>query len=213
MENFEITPTLREYVEKDILPRYKNFDKAHGVDHATTVIEQSLQLAAHYDVDKDMVYAIAAFHDTGLCEGRECHHAASARVVREDMFLNTFFTADEVGVIADAVEDHRASNKSAPRTIYGRIVAEADRLIDGETIVRRTLQYGLSHYPGMCREEHLARAVEHLREKYAEGGYLRLWIPESPNALRLRLFREVIADEERLSCLLERIFNEEAAKE
>ncbi len=205
----KINPALREFVEREILPLYDTFDKAHRREHALTVIEQSLLLARHYPVDINMVYAIAAFHDTGLWEGREQHHTASAAVVRGCKKLRCFFTADEIETIADATEDHRASNKEAPRTIYGKIVAEADRVIDGETIMRRTIQYGIAHYPAMNREGHFARACEHLQEKYARGGYLRLWIPESPNAERLGKFRDLIENKTALRALFDRIFNEE----
>lgn len=205
----KINPALREFVEREILPLYDTFDKAHRRDHALTVIEQSLLLARHYPVDINMVYAIAAFHDTGLQEGREQHHTASATFVRGCKTLRCFFTADEIETIADATEDHRASNKQVPRTIYGKIVAEADRVIDSETIMRRTIQYGIAHYPAMSRKEHFARACEHLQEKYARGGYLRLWIPESPNAERLGKFQDLIEDKTALRALFDRIFNEE----
>ena len=205
----KINPALREFVEREILPLYDTFDKAHRRDHALTVIEQSLLLARHYPVDINMVYAIAAFHDTGLQEGREQHHTASAAVVRGCKKLRCFFTADEIETIADATEDHRASNKEAPRTIYGKIVAEADRVIDSETIMRRTIQYGIAHYPAMDREGHFARVCEHLQEKYARDGYLRLWIPESPNAERLGKFRDLIEDRTALRALFDKIFKEE----
>ncbi len=68
---------LQAYVEQAILPRYEHFDRAHGPEHARTVIEQSLALARHYQVDRQMVYAIAAYHDVGLEKGREMHHIHS----------------------------------------------------------------------------------------------------------------------------------------
>lgn len=207
----KIDHSLRKYVEEEIIPLYDSFDRAHRRDHVETVIEQSLLLASNYNLDVNMVYAVAAFHDVGLCKGREFHHIESANIVRGDKLLNTFFTAEEVGIIADAVEDHRASSKAAPRTLYGRIVAEADRVIDGDTILRRTVQYGLSHYPSLNREEHFNRACEHLEEKYADGGYLKLWIPESPNAMRLQQFRKVIGDKKLLRTLFDTIFDDESA--
>ena len=76
------------------------------------------------------------------------------------------------------------------------IVAEADRIIEGDTIIRRTIQYGQKHYPGLCREEQIERAVAHLKEKYGRGGYLRLWIPWSDNAARLNSLQDLIADPE-----------------
>ena len=204
-----ITAELIDYIEAEILPRYDAFDKGHGRDHALTVIEQSLELAGHYSVNHDIVYAAAAYHDTGLCEGRELHHMVSARIVREDKRLREFFSPKEIDIIADAVEDHRASNSTPPRTIYGRIVAEADRIIDPHTIMTRTVQFGLAHYPTLTKEEHLERAVQHLKEKYGRGGYLKLWIPESDNAARLAELRSVAQDKTRLRELFDRLFNEE----
>ncbi len=180
---------LVEYIESEIIPRYAGFDEAHRVDHARTVIEESLKLAGN-DINIDMVYAIAAYHDTGLCEGREKHHLVSGRIIREDGTLRRWFTEDQIETMAQAAEDHRASSDHEPRSIYGRIVAEADRIIDGETIVRRTIQFGLSHYPELDRQQHWERMCAHLKEKYDYGGYLKLWIPGSSNAARLEEFRQ-----------------------
>jgi len=201
--------TLQAYIESAILPRYKDFDPAHRIDHALQVIAESLKLAKHYDVDERMVYTIAVYHDIGLCEGREHHHLVSGRLIREDENLRKWFTEEEIEVMAQAVEDHRASLDHAPRSIYGRIVAEADRLIEPMTVLLRTVQYGLSHYPELSKEQHYQRYCEHLQEKYAEGGYLKLWIPESDNASRLAELRALIADEASKREAFEQIYVEE----
>ena len=200
---------MKHYIETEIIPRYETFDKAHRTDHVRQVIAESLQLASYYEVDERMVYTIAACHDIGLCEGREYHHLVSGRLMRADERLREWFTEEEIEVMAQAVEDHRASNEHAPRSIYGRIVAEADRLIEPMQILRRTVQYGLSHYPELTKEQHYLRYCEHLQEKYAEGGYLKLWIPESENASQLKALRGIIADETRKREVFERIFEEE----
>lgn len=185
---------LRDYIESEIVPRYERFDAAHNVDHVRAVIAQSMTLSEHYDVDEDMVYAIAAYHDTGLCEGREHHHEVSRRIVLADDNLRRWFTAGQIAVMGEAVEDHRASSDHEPRSIYGRIVAEADRQIDAEVTLRRTVQYTLAHYPEMTRDENFERCMSHLSKKYGRNGYLRLWIPESDNAARLESFRRLIED-------------------
>lgn len=210
-----ITPELQQYVEQEILPRYDHHDAAHRRDHAETVINQSLviarQLNAHGDsLDEDMVYTIAAYHDTGLCEGREQHHEASARIIRQDKELLRWFSEEQIEIMADAAEDHRASAKHAPRTIYGRIVAEADRVIVPETIIMRTIQYGLDHYPTLDREAHYERTVQHLREKYGDGGYLQLWFPDSPNAARLQQLRQIINDPTQLRDVFDTLFDKMA---
>lgn len=199
----KIHPILQAYIEQEIIPRYDRFDQAHRRDHVMMVIQQSLDIASKLDVDIDMVYAIAAYHDTGLCEGREHHHEVSAQIIKDDQQLRQWFTEEQIQTMADAAEDHRASAKQAPRTIYGRIVAEADRFIDPVTIVRRTIQYGLDHYPELSREEQYQRMVTHLKEKYGRNGYLKLWFPDSPNAERLERLHDLIDDEAQLRKLFE----------
>lgn len=207
----KVNEELILYVEREILPRYDAFDRAHRRDHALTVIAASLRLARHYEVSPDAVYAVAAYHDTGLCEGRERHHEVSARIVREDRNLRRWFSEAEVATIAEAAEDHRASASRPPRTIYGCIVAEADRVIDCRTTLRRTVQYGLEHCPEFGREEQFARFAEHLRTKYGDGGYLRLWLPDSENAARLAELRSVIRDAELLRRRFDALYDEERA--
>ena len=207
-----MNPGLKRYIEREIIPRYEHFDRAHDVGHVRTVIARSLELAARYEVDADMVYAIAAYHDTGLVNGRENHHLDAGRILAADRELRRWFSEEQVEVMRQAVEDHRASAGHAPRSIYGRIVAEADRVIDPATIIRRTVQYGLDHCPGLDREGHFVRCLEHLREKYAEGGYLKLWIPESENARRLEALREVIRNPELIRKAFDEAFDAETAK-
>ena len=205
MRDFE---EIRDFVEREIVPRYDGFDAGHGRDHVQTVISQALSLAQYYpDVDRCMLLVAAAYHDLGLAFGRELHHIHSARIVREDERLQQWFNEDEINTIADAAEDHRASSDHEPRTIYGRIVAEADRIIDGETIVRRALQYGLKHEPGLDREGQYRRLMEHMHEKYDYGGYLQLWIPESDNAKQLEAFRQTLANEETFRRLFDTIYD------
>jgi uncharacterized protein len=202
-----ITPSLLHYIEQDILPRYDHFDAAHQRNHAEEVIERSLALVKHYEVNTDMVYAIAAYHDTGLCEGRDTHHLVSGRIIREDQRLREWFDEDQIETMAQAAEDHRASSGHEPRSIYGKIVAEADRLISPEKVIRRTIQFGLDHHPELDKEGQYQRFREHLLEKYADTGYLRLWIPESDNAARLEELRAIIRDENAMREAFERSYS------
>ena len=184
---------LQAYIEAEIIPRYRHFDKAHQEDHARSVIAQALDLARFYDVDPDLVYTAAAYHDTGLAVDRATHHLESGKIIRADARLRDWFTEEEIEVAAQAAEDHRAS------------------AIDPLTIIRRTIQFGLSHYPELDPEGHWERTLEHLREKYGDGGYLQLWIPESPNAGRLEELRKIIRNPETLRSIFEKLFAEETA--
>lgn len=191
---------LKEYVETVILPQHEAYDAAHRPNHIRRVIARSMMLQP-----SAITYAAAAMHDIGICEGREIHHLASGRIIRADQNLRRWFTEEEIELIAQAAEDHRASATSKPRSLLGCIISEADRDIEPETIVRRTVEYGLSHYPELDREGHWQRTLEHLHEKYAEGGYLKLWMDDSPNAAPLADLRALIHDERRLRELFDSI--------
>ena len=198
--------TLHEYIENEILPRYAAFDKGHQRDHAESVIEESMVLAQEHGADQEMAYVIAAFHDLGLEKGRELHHIYSGEILMADPILPQFFNKEQLMLMRDAVEDHRASSKNAPRSIYGAIVAEADRHIDPETILRRTMQFGLKQNPEADFEWHFNRAYQHMLEKYAEGGYMRLWLNSKRNVEGLNALRAIIHDKEVLREICKRLF-------
>ena len=205
-----IKPEIVEYVEREIIPQYQGFDKAHQEDHVRMVIEQSMKLAEHIPaLNTDMVYLIAAFHDLGLVNGRENHHADSRKILEANTFIKSRFSEEDVHIMGEAVEDHRASSSHKPRSEYGLIVAEADRFIDPETIIRRTIQYGLSHYPELDSEGHFQRTILHLKEKYGPKGYLKVWVSWSDNAQRLKDLHRLIADEKQIREIFNRIYEEE----
>ena len=205
-----VHPDIVEYVEREILPRYDSFDKAHHRDHARMVIRQSLSLARPLPLlDTDMVYCIAAYHDTGLVNGREFHHIDSGRILASDEFLRSRFSPGDIETMRRAVEDHRASGKTAPRNDYGKVVADADRHIDARTIIRRTIQYGLANYPDLDRRGHFERTLSHLTAKYGPEGYLRVWLPWSDNAARLKALHALIADIDSLKRIFDDIFDRE----
>ena len=195
----DIRNDIGTYVSDVIVPLYKGFDSAHREDHALTVISQAMDLLdkmpeGFAEVDREMLLVSAACHDLGLVNGREKHHLDSGEIIRNDPKLREWFSEEQIEIIAQAAEDHRASGKAAPRSIYGMMVAEADRVIDGETIIRRTIQFGINNYPELDRDGHIERAIAHLKEKYGRGGYLKLWIPWSDNAARLSDLQDIIAD-------------------
>ena len=209
----DIRPEISAWIEESILPCYEAFDKGHRRDHAQYVITTALHLSEHYDVDREMTAVAAACHDLGLSVCRETHHLESGRIIRELAELRRWFTPAQIETIAQAAEDHRASSKNEPRTIYGKIVAEADRQIIPDVVIRRTIQYGLKNFPGLNKEGNWLRTLEHLEEKYADGGYLRLWIPESANAARLEELRRTIRDKKALRAVFETVYKEEIYKE
>lgn len=205
------TPSLdlADFVETQIFPRYADFDQAHGVAHAVSVTRRAISLASQLGADIDMAYVIAAYHDLGMSGPRAIHHITGGRILASDARLKKWFSADQIKIMREAVEDHRASASKMPRSIYGKIIAEADRDMDSDVVFRRAIQYGLSHYPDMNDEEQWQRFLKHMNEKYSTHGYIKLWIPGSDNERKLNTLRNIIADEEKLRRHFERIYREE----
>ncbi|MBQ3700873.1 MAG: HD domain-containing protein [Prevotella sp.] len=200
---------LVEFVETQILPQYAQFDKAHNMEHVIRVIRRSLDLARKIGADLDMAYTIAAYHDLGLTGPRAIHHITSGKMLMQDARLKHWFSPEQLRMMKEAVEDHRASASRAPRSIYGKIVAEADRDIDPETVIRRTIQFGLSNYPEMDTEGHWKRFMQHMDEKYSVNGYIRLWIQGSENEHKLNELRRLITNSGEMRTVFDRIFKEE----
>lgn len=201
---------LVEFVETNILPQYAAFDKAHGMSHVTGVIKRSLDLALAIGADVDMAYVVAAYHDLGMSGPRAVHHITGGRILARDIRLRKWFSPEQIKIMKEAVEDHRASASHSPRSVYGRIVAEADRDLEPEVVFRRTVQFGLSNYPALSREQQWERFREHIENKYSTHGYMKLWISGSDNERKLNEVRSYIADQARLRSEFDRIYAEEA---
>lgn len=204
----QVSLEIMEFVERQILPRYNAFGESHGLRHATRVIKNSLRLADVTGADIDMVYVIAAYHDLGMEGPRAIHHLTSGKILMADARLKKWFNADQLKVMKEAVEDHRASSSRQPRSIYGKIVAEADRDIDVHEIFLRAIQYGKENGPDKTVEEHWERFAQHMDEKYSNNGYIKLWIPNSPNEKALKELRNIIEDKKLLRKAFDDIWKE-----
>jgi uncharacterized protein len=200
---------LVEFIETKILPQYADFDRAHNMEHVTRVIRSSLKLAQQTGADVNMVYTIAAYHDLGLTGPRAIHHITSGKILQTDARLKRWFSAEQIRLMKEAVEDHRASASRAPRSIYGKIVAEADRDLEPENVVRRTIQFGLANYAQLDREGHWQRLQQHLDEKYSTRGYIHLWISGSQNERWLNELRQLIEHPDQLRPVFEKLFDDE----
>lgn len=204
---------LVEFVEQNILPQYANFDKAHGLSHVMAVIRRSIDLVRSTGADINMVYVVAAYHDLGLSGPRAVHHLTSGKILQADSRLRRWFSDEQIKIMKEAVEDHRASASRQPRSIYGKIVAEADRCLEPETVIRRTVLFGLSNYPGLDREGQWQRMKKHVAEKYSVNGYIKLWIQGSENERQLNTLRSIIADERILRQWFDLMYDEESRRQ
>ena len=205
------TPSLDlvEFIETQILPKYAEFDRAHNMEHVTRVIRSSLDLVKITGADINMVYTIAAYHDLGMAGHRADHHIRGGKILEKDARLKKWFSPEQIKIMKEAVEDHRASASRAPRSIYGKIVAEADRDIDVDVVIRRTIQYGLANYPELDKDGHWKRFMEHMQNKYSKEGYVRLWIPGSPNGKKLAELQNMIEQPVKLHEAFEAIYEKE----
>lgn len=191
----DINRELIEYIENNIFPEYSKNEKAHGIEHIQNVIRKSLKLAKKYDVNFDMVYVIAAYHDIGHHIDRKRHEIISAEIFMKDEKVKRWFTDEQRNIMKEAIEDHRASSNSKPRTIYGMIVSTADTSISNvDTEIKRAYSYGLKHYSEFSYEEQIEEVYNHLTEKYGENGYAKIYLEDEEHERTIRNLRQALSN-------------------
>ena len=165
----KINQKLKQYIENIILPSYKKNDLGHNLDHILYVIDRSLKFASNQvNINYDMVYVIAAYHDIGHYIDAKNHEKVSADMLLEDMNLRKFFTEDEIQAMAEAVYDHRASLEGEPRSIYGKIVSSADRNTLIEVPLKRTYAYRIEHNPNDTLDQIIEESRQHIINKFGK---------------------------------------------
>lgn len=209
----QVSLDLMAFIEQQILPRYNAFGRSHGIQHVQRVIANALVLAERTGADINMVYTIAAYHDLGMSGPRAIHHITGGKILANDARLKRWFSPEQIKIMKEAVEDHRASASHEPRSIYGKIVAEADRDLDPEVVFSRAVEFGLEHYPELDEQGQWERFRKHMDEKYSSHGYIRLWIPGSPNEQKIKQVRDIIANEAQLHDVFNRLYNKLRATE
>lgn len=175
----EVNKSLKEYIEMYIIPKYNKFDAAHGIDHVNYVINRSLKLAEIYNLDVDMCYTIAAYHDLGLEHGREMHHKLSGYKLKNDFNLCNWFTTKQMLTMGKACEEHRASMIGDVSSIYSAVVADADRDDNIDTMILRSYGYHITHDEDKSVESLCNDVYNHLKAKYGKNGYAKLRLEKS----------------------------------
>ncbi len=171
-----INRELKKYLKEKIIPLYERNDWAHQSWHIYEVIERSLKLAKDQNVNLDMVYTIAVYHDIACYQGRENHDKNSGKILEEDKILPIFFTDEERKIMKEAVEDHRSSSKDTPRSIYGKIISTSDRFTSIKGILRSTESYYLEFYPDYTFEEMFWGCYKYIEKKYGPKGYSKTYL-------------------------------------
>lgn len=167
-----IREELKKYIEENIFTSYDKNEDGHKLDHIMYVIDRSFMFASRVpDVNLEMVYVIAAYHDIGHYIDAENHEKVSGEMLLKDKNLRRFFTDEEIKIMSEAVCDHRASSKNEPRSTYGKIVSSADRNVLVEIPLKRTYSYRKVHSPNSTLDEIIEESRQHLLDKFGKKGY------------------------------------------
>ena len=205
---------LKHYIVTEIKSKYKTFDKGHNISHFNFVTKNCVNygkklIEQGIDVDLDLAYIVGAFHDIGIQDGREGHALASGKYVRADKMLAKHYDSETIEMIAQAVEDHSSHLKYEPRSIYGKIVADADRNNTLYLVFSRPVKYGIKNEPKTySREDHINRVYEFVTEKFGRNGYVNYWldIPDTKQA-QLEVWN-LLDNEEKCKAYIAGIFDE-----
>lgn len=185
MQMKEVNLELKKYIEENIFPRYERF-YSHGMIHINNVIKNMLMLSEYYNLDPNMAYAIASYHDSGLNIDRENHEYESGRILENDQELRRFFIEEQIKIMKEAVEDHRGSRKERPRNFYGECVSDSDRDFDIELLAKRQTATSLKNYPNLTTfDEHFERCYEYILSRINAGGKFNLWT-DNPTLIEQR---------------------------
>ncbi len=168
-----VNKQLKEYIKDNIFKIYDLNGDSHNINHIKYVLERAFELSKPFekDIDYNMLYTAVTYHDIGDHIDRATHEKISAKWMMDDENLNRFFNNEQKVIIKEAIEDHRASGKNVPRSIYGKILASADRNIDIDTFFQRSCAFGLEHYKELSLEKQIDRAYEHAIKKFGKNGY------------------------------------------
>lgn len=191
----EIKPELQNYIETEIFPLYERNEPSHGINHIHIVINRSLHIAKEYKVNKNMVYTVAAYHDLGHYIDPKIHEKLSAEIFMKDKKIKEWFTKEEIQIIKEAIEDHRASSKHEPRSIYGKIVSTADRTIKSiDVSIKRAYIYYINNFPSIPKKERIQKVYEHLNDKYGPNGYAKTYLYDEEFEIAKKNFIEALSD-------------------
>lgn len=193
----KINEDLKKYIEENIFPEYAKNDLGHNIKHIQYVIDRSFKFADTVpNVNYDIVYTVAAYHDIGHHIDSKRHEIVSGEIMSKDENLKRFFSADELKIIREAIEDHRASADHEPRSIYGKIVSTADRNNTVEACLKRSYTYGKKLNPEATDDELFDRAYEHLKIKFGENGYAKFFFKDDVYEKFLKDIRDLLSDKD-----------------
>lgn len=209
----KINENLKKYIEENVFPEYSKNEPAHNIEHIKYVINRSFKFADTVpNINYDMVYTIAAYHDIGHHIDPKKHEIISGEIMSKDENLKKFFSVEELKIIKEAIEDHRASSNHEPRSIYGKIVSTADRNNTVEACLRRSYSYNKKLHPEYNDEQIFEDCHFHLNDKFGENGYAKFFFKDEEYEIFLKDIRELLSDKNKFIETQKNYINELKAK-
>ena len=165
-----IREDLKKYIVENIFPLYKENDLGHNIVHIKEVIRRCFVLNETFclNLDENMMYAIASYHDLGKHLDHEHHHLIAGKLFYEDENMKKFFDDEQRQIIREAIEDHRSSKEDSPRSIYGKLVSSADRNTSIDIVFIRSFFVAHERMPEENIEDYLDYTIKRLSKKYSE---------------------------------------------
>ena len=209
----KINENLKKYIEENVFPEYSKNEPAHNIEHIKYVISRSFKFADTVpNINYNMVYTIAAYHDIGHHIDSKRHEMISGEIMSKDENLKKFFSKEELNVIKEAIEDHRASSDHEPRSIYGKIVSTADRNNTVESCLRRSYTYNKKLHPEYNDEQIFEDCHFHLNDKFGENGYAKFFFKDEEYEKFLTDIRKLLSDKNKFIETQKNYINELKAK-
>ena len=205
---------LKEYINNDVFPKYDLNDKGHNKNHIEFVLKRALELSKNYDINYNILYTCVSFHDIACHINREEHEVLSANIAYKNEFLNKFFNKDELIIIKEAIEDHRASSTKIPRNIYGKILSSADRTVEIKNYFIASLFYKVNDVKSLDKNEAIERSYNHAIDKFGKNGYAvnKIYMEDKRYKKFLEDLQYLIDNKDEFYQIAEIVFNEEKLK-
>lgn len=202
-----VNEKLKRYVEQNIFPQYKLNDKGHQIEHVKYVINRCYNLSKNMNVDINMLYVIAAYHDIGYHVDYKNHEKVSAQIMYNDTNLKKFFSDEYLIIMKEAIEDHRASLDREPRSIYGKLLSSADRNIDVDDSLKRIYLYSITHFDKLNENETIEECYKHTLKKFGNDGYANFFLEDMEYSNYLTELHNLLNNKEKFIERLKKIIS------
>lgn len=196
-----INDNLRAHIEKDILPEYELNDMGHNINHINLVLDRAYEISGKYNVDDNMLYTVVCFHDLACHVNREEHEKLSAERLYCDEKLKEFFDENQIQIMKEAIEDHRASLEYIPRNIYGKILSSADRKVDIDDYLRSSIGFSMKKEPHLTQEEMIEKSYNYAIKKFGKNGYAttKMYVEDKKYETFLKEIQDLIDNKEKFT--------------